>query len=78
MLGFRRQDPRLAIERSGGDSGFDPERPSWQTGFRLLGARERIGFLGGDMEVAGAPDEGGAVTLTVPPSPENPVQEIRP
>lgn len=62
MLRFRRQGPRLAIELSGGDSDFDPERPCWQTGFRLLGA----------------PDEGGAVTLTVPPSPENPVQEIRP
>ena len=49
--------------------GFDPATPRLAGaagGFGLIGVRERVALLGGNLEVESAPDEGTRVRVTVP------------
>ena len=44
--------------------GFDTDAPS--SGFGLLGMRERVGLLGGDLEVRSSPSSGTTITARLP------------
>ncbi|MEN6627220.1 MAG: ATP-binding protein [Candidatus Sumerlaeia bacterium] len=69
---------RVAVSRSGNDiqivvsdagAGFDPtliQAGASQGGFGLSSIRERIGLLGGKMEIQSAPGQGVRISLTAP------------
>jgi signal transduction histidine kinase len=57
------QDGMLRIRVADDGGGFDPAAAS--TGFGLTGMRERVGLLGGDLEIA-ASDQGTVVTAALP------------
>ncbi len=56
----------LTITVADDGDGFDPSAVEGGTGFGLFGARERLRFFGGRMEVEAAPGEGTRVRLHVP------------
>jgi outer membrane biosynthesis protein TonB len=56
-------------------AGFDPDGigPTPRgTGFGLLSVRERLGFLGGKVEIRSNPGLGTSVVMTVPLQPDRP------
>jgi signal transduction histidine kinase len=53
---------RLDLQDDG--CGFDPSRR--HDGFGLLGMRERVQRMGGQLRIQSAPGEGTAVSITVP------------
>jgi signal transduction histidine kinase len=57
------EDGRLRIRVSDDGHGFDPSAAS--TGFGLMGMRERVGLLGGDLEIVSS-DAGTVVTAALP------------
>lgn len=62
--------PEVALTVADEGAGFDPsevERSS-ESGFGLFSLGERIGYLGGTMEVESEPGEGTRITITVPTS----------
>jgi signal transduction histidine kinase len=72
-------DATVKLERSGREvrmtvsdtgAGFDPSAspaaPSEQGGFGLMSIRERLGLLGGRLEIESAPGRGTRVVVTVP------------
>ncbi|HNV03467.1 MAG TPA: sensor histidine kinase [Vicinamibacterales bacterium] len=72
-------DVRVVVEDNG--AGFVlPERgwhPSAASGFGLFSLRERIGHLGGTVEIESGPGRGTRVVLTVPGRPRSPGEEAR-
>lgn len=74
---------RVTVQDHG--SGFDPAQITSRGralagGFGLFSIRERLGLLGGELEIESAPGQGTRITLTAPvrekaapPSPEEPV-----
>jgi len=72
-------DVRVVVEDNG--AGFVlPERgwhPSAASGFGLFSLRERIGHLGGTVEIESGPGRGTKVVLTVPGRPRSPGEEAR-
>jgi PAS domain S-box-containing protein len=72
----------LAVADAG--VGFDSRRlraeGGTQSGFGLLGIRERLGLAGGRLEIASAPGRGSRFTLTVPlhPAPADPAPSHTP
>lgn len=69
-IGCRNIDDFLILTVSDGGVGFDYDEVaspySRGTGFGLLGMRERLEFLGGEMQVKVTPGEGTRVTLKIP------------
>jgi len=57
------RDGRVTVEVTDDGRGFDPERADG--GFGLIGMRERVGLLGGTLEVASEPGEGTAVRASL-------------
>jgi signal transduction histidine kinase len=55
---------RLVIEDNG--AGFDPNSPVPAGHFGLIGIRERVAKLGGDVRLRSSPGQGTAVEVTVP------------
>lgn len=66
------EGPRLRIVIEDDGVGFDPtrvfDRLSDTDGLGLFGARERLEYLAGSLEVDSAPGRGTRVVLTLPPS----------
>ncbi len=68
-LRVRRQDGNVEIEVSDEGAGFVPmptDAMSRGGGFGLFSVRERIGLLGGQMEIDSAPGRGSRILLRVP------------
>lgn len=62
-------DGQLVVSVTDSGNGFDAGDsavPSAKGGFGLFSVRERIGFIGGDMQIDSAPGDGTVVVLTVP------------
>jgi len=56
---------RLTVSDDG--EGFDPDRPHSSTGgFGLVGMRERVAELQGDLKIRSAPGHGSEIELTIP------------
>ncbi len=63
----RLQDSLVLVVTDDG-VGFDPAKPPRHgatSGFGLIGLRERVALLGGQLEIASAPDEGTSVRVSV-------------
>ena len=56
----------LHVEVRDNGRGFDPALKESKQSYGLLGIRERVMALGGNVEIASAPDQGTVVTLIVP------------
>jgi PAS domain S-box-containing protein len=72
-LRVRRQDGSVEIEVSDQGAGFVPmpaDAMSRGGGFGLFSVRERIGLLGGQMEIDSAPGRGSRIRLSVPSAAE--------
>jgi signal transduction histidine kinase len=71
-VALRREGPTLTVEVTDDGVGFDPARAeavaaSAEAGtFGLFSIRERLRYLGGQLDVRSAPGEGATVTLCVP------------
>ncbi|MBA9007698.1 sensor histidine kinase [Thermomonospora cellulosilytica] len=65
-LSYRADEVRLLVSDDG--RGFDPRAtaPGADGGFGLAGMRRRVEQIGGTVEVASAPGDGTALTVTVP------------
>lgn len=61
-------DGRLEIEVADNGIGFDPTltHPTDEGGFGLLNARERMMYLGGELQIDSAPGDGTRVTIGLP------------
>ncbi len=59
-------EDRVQVAVADAGRGFDPRTLSTAGGVGLLGVRERLGHLGGTLEVESAPGQGSRFTLTVP------------
>jgi len=68
-LAFSPDAVRLELRDDG--CGFDPARKN--DGFGLLGMRERVDRIGGQLTIQSAPGEGAAVLITVPRTHDNQV-----
>jgi signal transduction histidine kinase len=60
----------LEIEVADDGVGFDPQSVSYTTagGFGLYGLRERLAYLGGDLQIVSSPGQGARTTLRLPTS----------
>jgi CheY-like chemotaxis protein/anti-sigma regulatory factor (Ser/Thr protein kinase) len=70
-IGITRLDGRIQVEVSDEGVGFDPGRIGDFTnregaGMGLFGIRERLGYLGGTMEIDAAPGQGARFSLIAP------------
>jgi len=66
---------RVVVEDEG--AGFDPaEIDEWTEGMGLAGLRERIGLIGGHVEIDTAPGEGTRVAFEVPRRTDELVEEL--
>jgi signal transduction histidine kinase len=67
------QDGLLTIEIEDDGAGFDPARaaggPGSMRGVGLLGMRERIGILGGTLQIDSEPGGGTRILMQVPAAP---------
>ena len=71
----RTGDGMLMVDVSDAGAGFDPDGIGLTprgTGFGLLSVRERLGFLGGKVEIRSNPGMGTSVVMTVPLLPDKP------
>ena len=71
----RSADGMLIVDVSDAGAGFDPDGigPTPRgTGFGLLSVRERLGYLGGKVEIRSNPGLGTSVVMTVPLQPDRP------
>lgn len=62
-------DDELVVSVTDSGVGFDANHGTTRSpkgGYGLLSVRERIGFIGGDMQIDSAPGDGTVVVLTVP------------
>ena len=59
-----RGDGQVIVEVSDDGRGFDPDDPG--AGFGLLGMRERVALVGGELEVRAAPGKGTSVIARIP------------
>jgi signal transduction histidine kinase len=59
-------DNTVLMNVSDNGTGFDVNQPRKQGSFGLLGVKERVAALGGQLVVASSPSRGTAVTLSVP------------
>jgi signal transduction histidine kinase len=57
-------DGHVVVEIRDDGHGFDPDEAA--TGFGLLGMRERVALVGGELDVRSARGEGTAVTARIP------------
>lgn len=64
-LAFDRRSVRLVVEDDG--VGFAPEAPgaAEQRSFGLIGMRERVGMLNGELEIRSGPGQGTRISVTV-------------
>ncbi|MFA6311565.1 MAG: cache domain-containing protein [Sterolibacterium sp.] len=63
------EDGHLVIVVSDSGAGFDPANvlhPSTKGGYGLFSVRERINYIGGDVQIDASPGDGTVVVLTVP------------
>jgi signal transduction histidine kinase len=69
-------DDVLLLDVRDDGTGFDPATRS--PGYGLTGMRERVGRVGGRLEVESAPGEGTAISVAVPlePAPETPPEPV--
>ena len=79
VVNLRRFDGSLQITVSDQGSGFDPaatSAPGEDTrGFGLFGIRERLGFMGGTLEIDSCPGQGSRFVLSVPIAPVSAAKE---
>lgn len=65
MLEFGEKQFRLGVSDDG--RGFDPAQPpSSEGGFGLVGMRERVAELKGELNIRSAPGQGAEITLSIP------------
>ena len=70
-VSLRRRDGALVVTVADHGKGFDPQADGSRTGFGLDSIRERMGYLGGTMQIKSHPGDGTIITLSVPLDLEN-------
>jgi len=66
-ISISQQEHEVVIEVRDDGVGFDPTRIDRETGrYGLLGLRERVRFLGGQMQIESTPGEGTCLRFTIP------------
>lgn len=71
-VGFLQKGPLLEITVMDKGHGFDSEAAAAKAGFGLASIRERLGFIGGDMNIVSNPGAGTVIALTAPLNLETP------
>lgn len=65
-VSFHQQDGRLTMEIADNGKGMNPEKIDDSQSLGLIGIRERVLFLGGDVAFLSAPGEGTKVVVNIP------------
>jgi signal transduction histidine kinase len=65
-LSLNRIDDNLVLAISDNGVGIRPQDISNPTSFGIIGIRERVFSMGGDIQIAGSPGSGTSIRITVP------------